>query len=179
MHLFFTVLEAGTKNQLSGWFGGWQWLSPCSFCPHRPFLVVWANSRGGGHYLVSLPNRTLIPLAQGSTFLIPKHTFLYQIQTHLDSGLQHMNGAGANIQSITEIMLWMKNVAAISVQKRCCSRQAITLRPPQRWALRELRIETGCPPSSHQPLQPPPDLYPEGTQDEKAQDTGPRWLRCT
>lgn len=77
----------------------------CSFCPHRPFLGVCANRGGGGHYLVSLPNRTLIPLDQGSTFLIPKHTFLYQIQTHLDSGLQHMNGAGANIQSITEIML--------------------------------------------------------------------------
>ena len=33
-----------------------------------------------------------------------------------------------------------------SVNKGCCSHQAITLQLPQRWTLRELRIETRCPP---------------------------------
>ena len=46
-----------------------------------------------------------------------------------------------------------KMLPAISVNKGCCSHQAITIQPPGRWALRELRMETGCPPSSHQPLQ--------------------------
>ena len=41
---------------------------------------------------------------------------------------------------------------AISVNKGCCSHQAI----------------------SHQPLQQPQTVYPEGIQDGKEQDTGPR-----
>ena len=48
-----------------------------------------------------------------------------------------------------------KMLPAISVNKWCCSHQAITLQLPRRWALRELRMETGCPPSSSQLLQPP------------------------
>ena len=56
---------------------------------------------------------------------------------------------------------------AISVNKGCCSHQAIALQPPGRWALRELRMETGCRPSSPQPLQLlPTSFYPP-----------PRW--CT
>ena len=43
----------------------------------------------------------------------------------------------------------------ISVNTGCCSHQAITLQLPRGWTLRELRIETGCPLSSSQPLQPP------------------------
>ena len=44
--------------------------------------------------LVSLPSRdkTLIPLYQGHTFIMPRLTSSQQIQTHLDSGHQHMNG---------------------------------------------------------------------------------------
>ena len=45
---------------------------------------------------------------------------------------------------------------AISVNKGCCSHQAITLQLPQWWA--EPRIEIGCLPSRHQPLRPPPPL---------------------
>ena len=67
---------------------------------------------------------------------------------------------------------------AISVNIGCCSHHVITLQLPQMWPLRELRIETGCPPSSHQPLQPPPTVHPEETQDGKTQDSGPRELRC-
>ena len=55
-----------------------------------------------------------------------------------------------------------KNVAAISVHKGCCSHQAVTLQPPGRWALRELRMETGCLPSSSQPLKPTPNSVPWG-----------------
>ena len=35
-----------------------------------------------------------------------------------------------------------------------------------------------CPPSSSQPLQPPPVVHSEGTQDGKVPDTSPRQLRC-
>ena len=45
-----------------------------------------------------------------------------------------------------------KMLPAISVND-ACSHQTITLQLSQRWALRELRIETGCPPSTHQSLQ--------------------------
>lgn len=31
---------------------------------------------------------------------------------------------------------------------------------------------------NQQPLQPPCNVHPEGTQDGKAQGTGPRYLRC-
>ena len=57
--------------------------------------------------LVSLPSRTRIPLYQGPTFLMPRPTSSYQLQAHLDSGHQHMNGGGwaTDIQSITEIRL--------------------------------------------------------------------------
>ena len=41
-------------------------------------------------------------------------------------------------------------------------------------ALRELSIETRSPLFSSQQLQQPPMVHPEGTQDEKAQDTGLR-----
>ena len=50
--------------------------------------------------------------------------------------------------------LWMKNIACHRVNKGYCSHQAITLQPPQQWALRELTMETGCPLSNHQTLQP-------------------------
>jgi len=33
-------------------------------------------------------------------------------------------------------------------------------------------------PSSQQALQLPSTVHPEGTQDGKEQDTGPRYLRC-
>ena len=33
--------------------------------------------------------------------------------------------------------------------------------------------------SSHQPLQPPPKVHPEGNQDGEKQDPGPRESRCT
>ena len=47
-----------------------------------------------------------------------------------------------------------KMLAAITVNKGCCSYQAITLQWCRWWALRKLRIETGCPPSSSQPFHP-------------------------
>ena len=72
------------------------------------------------------------------------------------------------------LVSWTKMLPAISVNKGCHSHQATTLQPLWQWALRELRIETGCPPSSGQLLQPPLMVHPEETQDEKAQDAGPR-----
>ena len=45
---------------------------------------------------------------------------------------------------------------AISLNKGCCSHQAITLQPPWSWALRKLRIETRCLPSSSTSLLLPP-----------------------
>ena len=56
------------------------------------------------------------------------------------------------------------------------SHRAITLQLPRRWTLRELGIKTGCPLSSSQPPQPP--QWGTWSQDKKAQDTGPRELRC-
>ena len=50
---------------------------------------------------------------------------------------------------------WKKLLPAISVNEGCWSHQAITLQPPRRWVLRELRMKTGCLPPSSQPLQPP------------------------
>ena len=44
--------------------------------------------------------------------------------------------------------LWMKNIAALSVNKGSCSHKAITSQLPQRWALRELRMEIECPPTT-------------------------------
>ena len=35
-----------------------------------------------------------------------------------------------------------------------------------------------CLPSSSQLLHPPTTVHPEGAQDEKTQDAGPRELRC-
>ena len=44
----------------------------------------------------------------------------------------------------------LKILPSLSVNKACLSHQAITLQPPWWWALRELRMERGCPPSSSQ-----------------------------
>ena len=72
----------------------------------------------------------------------------------------------------------MKNVAAISVNKGCCSHQATTAVPTvslegtqdgDKWA-------AGCQAPSH--CSHPPVVYPEGTQAGEKQDTGPRQLRC-
>ena len=52
--------------------------------------------------------------------------------------------------SVNESML-----PVISVNKGCFSHQAITLPWPPWWAIRKLRIETGCLPSSNQSLHPP------------------------
>ena len=71
-----------------------------------------------------------------------------------------------------------KILAVISVNKGCCSHQAITSQPPWQWVLRELKMDTGCLP----PACTPPALVavnhcshhnsaPEETQDEKTQDT--------
>ena len=38
--------------------------------------------------------------------------------------------------------------------------------------------QSGCLPPSHQPLQLPSAMHPEGIQDGQEEDTGPRWLRC-
>lgn len=56
----------------------------------------------------------------------------------------------------TEIIsdTWMKNVTCHISKQR-------TLQPPR-----------------HQPLPRPATVHPEGVQDGKAQDTGPRELRC-
>lgn len=51
--------------------------------------------------------------------------------------------------------VWMKNVPCDISKQR-------TLQPTGPW-----------------PLQPPPTVPPEGTQDGKKQDTGPRELKCT
>ena len=41
------------------------------------------------------------------------------------------------------------------------------------------RAETGCPPSSHEPWQPPLTMNPKETQVDKAQDAGPEsWGVC-
>ena len=73
---------------------------------------------------------------------------------------------------------------AISENRGCCDHQARAahLTPPSSiptpWgALMEVRMETGYPPPSSQPLQRCPTVHPEGTQDEKEPDTGPRQLR--
>ena len=51
----------------------------------------------------------------------------------------------------------MKNILpAISRNKGCRSHQAVTLQLPWWWALKELRKETECPPSSSHLLLPPP-----------------------
>ena len=60
-----------------------------------------------------------------------------------------------SVAILTLLRVWKKMLPAVSVNKGCCSCQPITFQPRWQWALRELTVETGCPPSSHQPLQPP------------------------
>ena len=62
----------------------------------------------------------------------------------------------------------LKMPPAISVNKGCCSHQAVTLQLPPTVSP-EGTQDRGkiCPPSSSQLLQPPPTMHPEETQDEK------------
>ena len=78
------------------------------------------------------------------------------------------------------LAVWMNNIASHIRKQRMLQPSShhfiATLTKP--WALRELQMETGC---CHQTLNHcshPPMVHPEETQDEKAQDTGPRQLRC-
>lgn len=73
---------------------------------------------------------------------------------------------------------WKKKATCCISRQRCFSHQAIALQPPQQKALRELRTETGSPPSSSQPPAATPDGSPGETQDEKARDVSPGELRC-
>ena len=78
-----------------------------------------------------------------------------------------------SVAILTLLRVWKKMLPAVSVNKGCCSRQPITFQPRWQWALRELTVETGCPPSSHQPLQPPLTVRPEDAEDGKTPDPGP------
>ena len=71
-------------------------------------------------------------------------------------------------------IVYSKMLPAISVNKGCCSHQATTVCPDgEPWEKSGWR-QMGCPVPSPEPLQPTPELYPEGTQDGKEQDTRPR-----
>ena len=64
------------------------------------------------------------------------------------------------------------------MNEKCCLpyqqiKDAAAIKPLQP-PLRELRMAT-----NPQTLQPALKVHPEGTQDGKEQDTGPRQLRCT
>ena len=83
------------------------------------------------------------------------------------------------LHSVYELLFVNEKILpAISVNKECCSHQAFTLQPPG-WMVSPEGTQDGRgrPPPNHQTLQPPPMVHPEETQDEKAQDTGPRELR--
>ena len=82
-----------------------------------------------------------------------------------------------SVAILTLLRVWKKMLPAVSVNKGCCSHQPITFQPRWQWALRELKVETGCPPSSHQPLQPPLTVHPEDAEDGETPDLGPD--RCT
>ena len=90
---------------------------------------------------------------------------------------------------VTEKLHWTgstgvreKRLAATSINEGCCSHCTIMSQLPPWWAPRKLRLETRCTPSSSESLQAlvlPRGLPTEETQSEKAQDAGPRELRCT
>ena len=85
----------------------------------------------------------------------------------------------SRLSNFLALALWITILPAISVNKGCCSYQAIILKPRWQSSLRDLRIEKDAHYlSSGQLLQPPPPVHPEETQDEKAQDTGLWELSC-
>lgn len=64
------------------------------------------------------------------------------------------------------IVLRTKLLWAVSVNKGYYSHQAITLRPPGWWALRELRMETNGQPTAKPIQQSPPSPPPHSTPKE-------------
>ena len=83
------------------------------------------------------------------------------IRWFLDVLLQRPNALGSYQQNgiflcLVFCPLKEKMLSAISANKEWCNHQASTSQPLRHWALRELRTETGCLPSSCQPLQSPP-----------------------
>ena len=63
---------------------------------------------------------------------------------------------------------------AISVNKGCCSHQAITLQPPPTVSPEETQDGNRMPTIKQSGTAQPTTMHPEETQDEKTQDTGPR-----
>ena len=83
------------------------------------------------------------------------------IRWFLDVLLRRPNALGSYQQNgiflcLVFCLLKEKMLSAISVNKEWCNHQASTSQPFWHWALRELRTEIGCLPSSCQPLHSPP-----------------------
>lgn len=95
------------------------------------------------------------------------HIFFCPLYTYPQFGpsLPHIDHQKGFLMS-PSIVLRTKLLWAVSVNKGYYSHQAITLRPPGWWALRELRMETNGQPTAKPIQQSPPSPPPHSTPKE-------------